>query len=216
VLTAVVTKGAQIQVRFARATGEESHAEEEAEHFDPADCEFEPDEAGATECDEGPNPIMPELKELAWGAGSFIVFALLMRFFLFPRLKRSMDARYNHIRSSHEGADAVRAAARSEVATYEAALAEVRAEANQRIEAARRTLEAERQASLAEVNARITAKRDEAAEAARAVREAARGDVITAAADVASRTTELAIGRAPDPATVRRAVEDAIGAGVAS
>jgi F-type H+-transporting ATPase subunit b len=215
VLTAVVTKGAQIQVQFVRATEEESH-EAEAEHFDPADCEFEPEEAGATECDEGPNPIMPELKELAWGSGSFIVFALLMRFFLFPRLKRSMDARYAHIRSSHEGADAVRAAARTEVATYESALAKLKAEANERIEAARRTLEDERQASLAEANARIAAKRDEAAESARAAREAVRDDVITAAADVASRTTELAIGRAPDPTTVRRAVQDAIGAGVVS
>ena len=38
-------------------------------------------------CTEGPSPIAPELKEIAWGAGSFIVLALLMRFFLFPRLQ---------------------------------------------------------------------------------------------------------------------------------
>ena len=215
-LTAVVTKGAQIQVEFVRAADEESHAAEEEHDFDPADCEFKPDEAGATECDEGPNPIMPELKELAWGAGAFIVFALLMRFFLFPRLKRSMDARYAHIRSGHEEADAMRSGAKSEVATYEAALAKVKAEANERIEAARRTLESERQARLAEVNAGIAARRDEAAEAARAARDAARDDVIAASADVASRTVELAVGRAPDAAQVRRAVEDAMGAGVAS
>ena len=30
----------------------------------------------------GPNPISPEMKELVWGAGSFIVFLILMRLFL--------------------------------------------------------------------------------------------------------------------------------------
>ncbi len=215
-LTAVVIQGSQIEVRFLTVADEEGHAAEEEAH-DTEDCEFPPDEAeGETECGEGPNPIMPELKELAWGAGSFIVFALLMRFFLFPRLKRSMDARYTHIRSGHEAADAMRAAAKTEVATYEAELATVKAEANERIEVARRTLESERQARLAEVNAGIAARREQAAEAARAVREAARDDVIAAAADVATRTVELAIGRAPDAVQVRRAAEDAMSAGVAS
>ena len=41
----------------------------------------------------GPNPIAPEGKELLWGAGSFIVFLVIMRLFLFPRLQRGMAAR---------------------------------------------------------------------------------------------------------------------------
>ncbi len=32
----------------------------------------------------GPNPISPEGKELIWGAGSFLVFLVIMRVFLFP------------------------------------------------------------------------------------------------------------------------------------
>ena len=63
-----------------------------------------------------PGPIIPELKELYWGGGSFIVFALLMRFVLFPKVKKGMDARYQGIRSAHESADAERSAARAEVA----------------------------------------------------------------------------------------------------
>jgi F-type H+-transporting ATPase subunit b len=213
VLRAVVTKGEQIEVRFVTAARQEGETEEE--HTE--DCEFPPDAAeGETECGEGPNPIMPELKELAWGAGSFIVFALLMRFFLFPRLKRGMDARYAKIRGGHEEADAERAAAKAEVADYEAALATVKAEANERIEAARRILESERAERLAEANARIAAKREAAAEATRAAREAARAEVAGAVGDVAGRTLELAIGRAPDPGAVSAAVDAVMGAGVTS
>ena len=80
-------------------------------------------------CSKDPGPILPEMKELYWGGGSFVVFALLMRFVLFPKVKKGMDARYHGIRSAHESADAERSAARAEVAEYEAQLAAIKAEA---------------------------------------------------------------------------------------
>lgn len=214
-LTAVVSRGAHIEVSFV-AAAEEGEGEE-GHHID---CEFPAEDAEGNEiegvCDDGPSPIAPELKELAWGAGAFIVFALLMRFFLYPRLRKGMDARYNHIQEGHEQADTARAAARAEVAEYESALATVKAEANERIDAARQTLEAERQARLAEVNAEIAAKRDAAAAETRAARDAAEADVASAVTDVAGRTVELSIGRAPDPGAIRAAVDQAMSAGVAS
>ena len=211
-LTAVVTRGSQIEVKFVAAE------EGEGDHHTEVDCEF-PLEEGSTSnypCEEGPSPIAPEIKELAWGAGSFIVLALLMRFFLFPRLKKGMDARYAHIRGGHEQADNARAAARAEVSEYESALATVKAEASERVDAARHTLETERTARLAEVNAAIAVKREAAAAAAEAAREAVRGDVASAAADVTARTIELATGNAPDASAVRNAVEQSMTAGVAS
>ena len=49
------------------------------------------EETGAHETvSKDPGPIIPELKELYWGAGAFIVFALLMRFVLFPKVKKGM------------------------------------------------------------------------------------------------------------------------------
>jgi F-type H+-transporting ATPase subunit b len=210
VLTAVVTRGAHVEVVFVTA--------EEGEGHSPVDCEF-PLEEGSTSkypCEEGPSPIAPEVKELAWGAGSFIVLALLMRFVLFPRLKKGMDARYSHIRDGHEQADSARAAARAEVSEYESALATVRAEANERIEAARHALESERAARLAEVNAAIAVRREAAAADADAAREAVRGDVASAAAEVTTRTLELATGRVPDADAVRRAVERSMSVGVSS
>jgi F-type H+-transporting ATPase subunit b len=170
-------------------------------------------EAETTVEDKGPSPIAPELKELAWGAGSFIVLFLLMRLVLFPRLKQGMDARYGKIQGDHEAADAARAEAKAEVAEYEAELATVRAEARQRIDAARQVLENERTAALTEATARIAERRAEATAASEAARAAAEQHVQEAVADVSSRAAELATGRRPDPAAVNRIVSELMAGG---
>lgn len=161
----------------------------------------------------GPSPIAPELKEVAWGGGSFVVFAVLMRFWLFPRLKKGMDARYAGIRSDHEGADATRAAAKAEVAGYEAQLAGVKAEAAAHIETARQTLETERTARLSVVNAEIAAHRSAAAAENDAARVAVQSQIESAVADVSGRAIELAVGKRPDATLVNRVVADVMGAG---
>jgi len=188
----------------------------DGKEFNPADCAFEPESPEATECGPGPSPIIPEMKELAWGAGAFVVFALLMRLFLFPRLKKGMDARYNSIRAGHENADAARAAARSEVAQYEAAVAAAKAEAAKVVDAARATLETERQAALQAANARIASKREAAQSAADSARAAARSQIESAVSDVVSSAVEIATGKRPDGAAVSRAVGDAMSAGARS
>ena len=152
--------------------------------------------------DKGPSPIAPEIKELAWGAGAFIVLFALMRIWLFPRLKKGMDARYGKIRGDHESAEATRAAANAEVAEYEAEIASVKAQAAGRLEAARGVLESERTAALAEVNGRIAIRRNESNAASEAARVAASEHVQAAVADVSSRAAELATGRKPQAAAV--------------
>jgi F-type H+-transporting ATPase subunit b len=163
--------------------------------------------------EEDLNPIFPELKEIAWGFGSFVVFAVLMRYWLFPKLKKGMDRRYANIREDFEAADATKASAQHEVAQYEAQVAAAKAEANARIEAARQVLEGERQARLTEVNARIADKRAAAAAELEAAREAARPHIEAAVADVAGRAGELATGRRPSDAVVQSAVADVMSAG---
>ncbi|MFM8858031.1 MAG: hypothetical protein ACKOI2_12705 [Actinomycetota bacterium] len=208
-LTAVVTRaGETIQVRLVSAESEAGH------EFDPTDCAYPPEASNPKECGPGPSPIIPEMKELAWGAGAFIVFALLMRMFLFPRLKRGMDARYNSVREGHENADATRSSARTEVAQYQAALASAKAEAAKVLEATRATLEAERQSQISAANTRISAQRDAALTQAEAARTAARSQVESAVADVVSSAIEIATGKMPDSSTVARAVADAMSAGV--
>ena len=166
-----------------------------------------------TEEKEGPSPIVPEPKEIIWTSGAFVIFAVLMRYVLYPRLRKGMDARYNLIRSGHEGADATRAAAKTEVADYEAELAGVKAEAASRIDAARRTLEAERTERLAVINGEIAAQRSVALAEAEASRAAVQNQIESAVADVASRAIELAIGKVPDAAVVNRVVGEVMSVG---
>jgi F-type H+-transporting ATPase subunit b len=191
VRTAVVTvTGGALRVELVSAESEEG------KEFNPEECAFEPETSTPNECGPGPGPIIPEMKELAWGAGSFIVFALLMRVFLYPRLRKGMDARYNSIRDGHEAADAARASARSEVAQYEAAVSAAKADAAKVVDAARATLESERQAQI------------------NAARASARGQIEAAVADVVTSAVEAATGKRPDGAVVSRAVADAMSAGV--
>jgi F-type H+-transporting ATPase subunit b len=176
------------------------------------------DEGGEEAHEEVPekdlNPIFPEVKEILWGFGSFVVFAVLLRYVFFPKLRKSMDARYFAIRAGHEQAEKVTDDAREAVARYEAQLAGIRAEAQQRIEAARATLESERSEQLTAVNTRIAERRAAAATQAEQARQAAQADVEAAVRAVASRAGELATGRAPDPQVVNAAVADVMSAGV--
>ena len=202
-LIAVTTKrgNAPVEVRVVGVADDEASDESEA-HSD-------------VEPKDGPSPILPEPKELVWGAGAFVVFAVLMRLVLHPRMKKGMEARYASIRTGHEDADATRLAARTEVAEYQTQLAALRAEAGARVDAARQTLEAERQERLAELNARIAERRAAAVARAEAEREAAGAQIEDAVAGLVSNITELATGKRPDGAAVSRAVSSAMTVGVA-
>lgn len=160
-----------------------------------------------SEVDTGPNPIAAEPKEILWPAGAFFVLLVVMRYVLFPKLKKGMDQRYASIRSNIEGADQVKASARDDVASYEAAVAAARAEAAGRVDAARQILDNERTARLADVNARIASARKDAEAANAVTREAGQAQVATAVATVVSRAAELAIGSRPDQSTVDQVVK---------
>jgi F-type H+-transporting ATPase subunit b len=157
--------------------------------------------------DTGPNPIAAEPKELLWSAGAFLVLLVVMRYFLFPRLKKGMDERYASIRSNIEGADHVKSSARADVANYDAAVAAVRLEAAARVDAARQTLDAERTARLAEVNAAIAAARAQADVANNAARVAGQAQVASAVASVVSQAAELASGSRPEQSVVDQVVK---------
>lgn len=202
-LTAVVTTAStgQLQVNFL-----------EAETCTRTDLPGEPEEAlGSEGCPEL-NPIAPEAKEMIWGFGAFVVLAICMRWWLFPKVREGMQARYDMIQSDKESAETLTAAARADVAEYEARLASVRAEAQEKVDAARATLEAERSEKVTAANARIAEKRGAAAAEVEAARQAAMGDVESAVGTVVARATEIATGKPADPAKVNAAVNSAMGA----
>ena len=169
---------------------------------------------------EGPesdlNPIAPELKEVVWGFGAFVVLALAMRLFLFRKVRDGMTSRYGRIEGDLQSAEESTASARADVAEYESQLAAVRADAQTRVEAARATLEAERTAEIAAANARIAEQRAAAAAEVDAAKQAARGQVESAVVDVSTRLSELAIGRRPSDDVVQRAVDAATNQGAST
>lgn len=194
-LTAVVTSsGSAIEVTLSGA---------------PFVTAEEGEEAAGPESDL--NPIAPELKEVAWGFGAFVLLALAMRLFLFRKVRDGMTSRYGRIEGDLEQAQALTASARADVAEYDAQVATVRAEAQTRVDAARATLEAERSEKLAAANARIADKRGAAAAEVDAAKQAAQGQVESAVADVSARLGELATGRRPSDDVVRGAVTQAMG-----
>ena len=167
----------------------------------------------ATTEEEPPNPILPVGKEIIWSFATFMLLFLIMRFFLYPRLTKGMDARYAHIRGQLEEAESVRASADAEVARYQAALAEVRAQARSRIDVARRQLEGERQQRLGEVNAGIGEEKARVAESVDVARQSAMGQVEQAVGAVATSLAERALGGPVDEAAAREAAAEAVRAG---
>ena len=158
----------------------------------------------------GPNPIAPEIKELAWGAGSFIVFLFFMRLFLVPKVRKGMASRYESIQADHEYASATRDGAKQDVARYESAITEIRSEASRRLEIARQTLDKERQEKVVQVNAQIAQRRAVAETEVAASRAAAQSQIVTAVGAVTTRATQIAVGVSPDAAIVSRSVQQAM------
>jgi len=176
--------------------------------FDAASAETSSEEGAPVSA--GPNPIAPEIKELAWGAGSFIVFLFFMRLFLVPKVRKGMASRYESIQADHEYASATRDGAKQDVARYEAAVAEIRSEAARRLEVARQTLDIERSEKVTQVNAQIAQRRTAAEAEVAAARAAAQSQIVTAVGAVTTRATQIAVGVSPDAAIVSRSVQQAM------
>jgi F-type H+-transporting ATPase subunit b len=206
VLTAVVTTshtGGVVQVNLIEA--------ETCERTDlEGNPEFPTSDTSSAGCPEL-IPIAPEAKEIIWGFGSFVVLAIVLRYFLYPKVRAGMTARYDSIQGDFEKAETLTASARAEVAEYDAQVASVRADAQGRVDAARATLEGERNEQLTAANARIAEKRAAAAAEVEAARQAASAQVAAAVSDVAARAGELAAGKAPSADVVSAAVNDAMG-----
>jgi len=159
---------------------------------------------------QDPSPIKISGAELGWYAGSFLVLLVLVRLWLYPRVKRTMDARADYVQGNLAEAERTRAGAQSELAEYQAEIAKVRAEGQQRVDVVRQQLERERSDAMAQASTRIAAQRAAAAAETQAAREAASGQVAEAVRQVTTVAAARALGAAPDPSLVRAAVDQAM------
>jgi F-type H+-transporting ATPase subunit b len=162
------------------------------------------------DCQEAPNPLLPEPNEIIWGAIGFLVVFFFLAKFGLPQIKKAMNDRTEKIRNDIASAESQREEADQVLAEYRAQLNDARSEAGRIIEEARqaadqikRDQEQRLQAELAELRQRAVADIDTAK--AQAVTEL-RGEV----ADLAIGAAETIVQRNLDQATQTQLVEDYI------
>ncbi|MDP6492851.1 MAG: F0F1 ATP synthase subunit B [Acidimicrobiales bacterium] len=140
-------------------------------------------------CFEAPSPILPELNEIIWGGGAFLILFVLMVKKGFPAVQGAMDARANRIRSDLDEADRAKLEAQSVKSDYEARLADAKAEASRLIDEARGDAEKVRADLVARAEADAAGIRERAA----AESDAAKAQAI---ADLRAEVASIALGAA--------------------
>ncbi len=109
------------------------------------------------DCQKAPNPILPEGNEMVWGGIAFLVLVVLLTKVGLPPIKKALQLREDRIRQDLERAEQARTEAEQELASYQARLAEARAEGNRIVEEARVQAEQVRKEVLARAEAEAVA-----------------------------------------------------------
>jgi len=191
-------------------TVEELVKENGGTEFDAHCVEILAEGGAIDDCQEAPNPLLPELTELIWGGLAFlIVFFFIWKMGL-PAIKKGMNARTERIRSDLAAAETQRSEADQLLADYRAQLADAKnesariiEEARQSADALKRDQEARLQSELAEMRTRATA--DIEAAKTQAIADL-RGEV----AQLAVGAAEVVVGKNLDQATQVQLIEDYI------
>lgn len=165
-----------------------AQAEEEPDigHFEEECIHILEDGGEVEDCQEAPNPILPETNEIIWGGISFLLLFVVLAKFAFPAVKKAMDERTERIRQSIDDAERQKAEAQQVLDEYQRQLADAKAESGRIIEEARQSADAMRR----ELAARAES---DAAE----IRQRAQADVDTmvtqARADLEAKVADLSI-----------------------
>jgi F-type H+-transporting ATPase subunit b len=162
------------------------------------------------DCQEAPNPLLPETNEIIWGSIGFFVVLFFIAKFGLPQMRQAMNNRTEKIRGDIQAAEDQRSEADTVLAEYRAQLNDAKSEAGRIIEEARqaadqikRDQEARLQSELAELRTRAIADIDGAKAQAMTV---LRGEV----AQLAIGAAETVVQRNLDTATQTQLVEDYI------
>jgi F-type H+-transporting ATPase subunit b len=177
--------------------GEEEH--DFADHAAEECYELLAEGSTVDDCQEAPNPLVPEVNEIIWGSLAFVVLLVGMWKWGIPAVKGMMETRENRIREDLERAEGAKAEAEGVLQRYETQLAEARAEAGRIIEEGREAGERVRQERIATADAEAReilerAQADISLQRERALAEL-RGDVATLSIELAERIVERNLDR---------------------
>jgi F-type H+-transporting ATPase subunit b len=207
-----LARPASAQENEGEAVEETVHLAEEngASHSDAECIELLAEGNTVDDCQEAPNPLLPELNEILWGAIGFAVVFFFLGKFGWPQMKAAMNARSEKIRSDIAAAEAQNSEAEGLLAEYRAQLNDAKAEAGRIIEEARQSADALKRDAEARLQGELAEARTRATDDI----EAAKVHALT---DLRGEVTQLAIGAAEvvvqhnlDAATQTQLIEDYI------
>jgi F-type H+-transporting ATPase subunit b len=194
----------------AGETGPATHAAEECIHIL---------EGGGTvdQCQEAPNPILPETNEIIWGGLAFLLLFLVLLTKGIPAIKKAMDERAEKIRQSLDDAERAKQEAEQIKATYEGQLADARTEAARIIEEARQAADAVRRDLITRAEqeaAELRARNAEQVEVERArVLSELQNQVASLALELAERVVQQSLDRESNMALIERYIDELTASG---
>jgi F-type H+-transporting ATPase subunit b len=181
-----------------------------ATHADALCIETLADGGSVTDCQEAPNPLLPEVNEIIWGVVGFaVVFFFLTKFGL-PQIKGTMNQRTEKIRSDIAAAESQREEADQVLAEYRAQLNDARSEAGRIIEEARQTADQLKRDQEQRLQSELAEVRERAVADIEAAKSQAVNDLRGELASLAIGAAETVVQRNLDPATQTQLVEDYI------
>ena len=208
-LLALAALSVGLVLAFANPAGAQEE-EPEIDHASEECIRILEDGGAIDDCQEAPNPLLPETNEIIWGAIGFIVVFLFIAKYGLPQMRQAMNNRTEKIRGDLQAAEDQRSEADQVLSEYRAQLNDAKSEAGRIIEEARQTAdqikrdqEARLQSELAELRARAVADIDDAK---RRAMDDLRGEV----AALAIGAAETVVQRNLDSATQTQLVEDYI------
>ena len=192
---------------------EEVHALEEAiaEGADIDEKELEEKAGEAIEdCQEAPNPILPEVNEIIWGGLAFLILVGLMLWKGVPLVRGAMDARAQKIRDDLDAADRSKQAAAEVQAEYEAKLADAKAEASRLVDEARRDADQVRADLQARAETEVAEMKARAATDIETAKAQALADLRNDVSAIALGAAERVVGASLDPSTHAQLIDSYI------
>jgi F-type H+-transporting ATPase subunit b len=199
---------------LAPAGAQEEAEGEESTELDHAveECIHELEEANSIDvnCQQAPNPLLPETNEIIWGTFGFLIVFAFLAWKGIPAIRNTMDARTERIRGDLEGAESAKAEAQSVLDEYRAQLADAKAEAGRIIEEARSAADGVRRDQEARLQTELAGMRERAAADVEAAKAQAIADLRGEVATLAIGAAEVVVGRNLDHDTQAQLVEQYI------
>jgi F-type H+-transporting ATPase subunit b len=202
--------GVAVAAMSVLAFGGVAHAAEKPNHA-AKEC-IDLLEQGKTidDCQESPNPILPETNELVWGGLSFAVLLGLMWKFGLPPVRKMLKDREDRIRDDLERAEQAKVEAEGVLEDYRRQLAEARTEASQIIEASREQAEEVRRELITKAESDAAEVRQRAAEDARLASDRAMTELRASVADLSIELAEKVVEHNLDHDTQIQLIESYI------